>query len=62
MNSQEISTAIENALCELVNLNQSLADYWWSELTDSYDEPIPSQWNEDNLALIEKDVMMQMSI
>jgi len=58
MNSQEISTAIENALYQLANINQSLAEYWWIKLTDSYDEPIPSQWNEDNLALIEMDVMM----
>ena len=59
MTQYEINVAIQTALDNLVNSNRNLYDYWISELFsdangDYLDE---SAWNENNVALIEKDVM-----
>jgi predicted ATP-dependent protease len=61
MTQYEINVAIQTALDNLVNSNRNLYDYWISELFsdangDYLDE---SAWNENNVALIEKDVMNQ---
>lgn len=51
--------AIENALNNLYNSNQMLFDYWCSELFDENDNRIESNWNEENLEMMEHDVMYQ---
>lgn len=63
MNQTEINEAINNAFANLADTNAMLYDYWISELYDiqNDDEMIVSAWNEENLSLMEKDVMMQLS-
>lgn len=59
MNQTEINAAIENALNNLYNLNQSLCDYWISELYDDNEdgEINFTMWTEETLKEIETDVM-----
>jgi hypothetical protein len=59
MTQYEINVAIQTALDNLVNSNRNLYHYWISELFSDVngDYLNESAWNEDNVALIEKDVM-----
>jgi hypothetical protein len=60
MNQDYLNRCIEQALDNLSFLNEMLFDYWLSELYEDDDETmIVSMWNEQTLANIEKDVMMQ---
>ena len=55
-----MNRCIEQALDNLSFLNEMLFNYWLSELYEDDDETmIVSMWNEQTLANIEKDVMMQ---
>lgn len=63
MTQTEINKAISNAFANLADTNTMLYDYWISELYDvDTDEMIVSAWNKENLSLMEKDVMMQLSV
>lgn len=57
MTQTEINSAIQSALDNLINLNQQVFDYWYSELFTIDDEMIQEEWNEVNLNLMEADVM-----
>ena len=60
MTQYEINVAIQTALDNLVNSKfKNLYNYWISELFSDVngDYLNESAWNEDNVALIEKDVM-----
>jgi hypothetical protein len=60
MNQDYLNRCIEQALDNLSFLNEMLFNYWLSELYEDDDETmIVSMWNEQTLANIEKDVMMQ---
>jgi hypothetical protein len=60
MNQDQMNRCIEQALDNLSFLNEMLFNYWLSELYEDDDETmIVSMWNEQSLANIEKDVMMQ---
>jgi hypothetical protein len=55
-----LQKVIFSSLDNLLNTNQQLFDYWYSELFDESDEPILEMWNEQNLYQMEKDVMHQL--
>ena len=57
MNAQ-LFDSIAIAFYNLSKLNTNLYDFWLTELYDSSGEIIETEWNEANLALMEKDVMM----
>jgi hypothetical protein len=60
MNQDHLNRCIEQALDNLSFLNEMLFNFWLSELYEDGDETmIVSMWNEQTLANIEKDVMMQ---
>jgi hypothetical protein len=60
MNQDYLNRCIEQALDNLSFLNEMLFNFWLSELYEDDDETmIVSMWNEQTLANIEKDVMMQ---
>ena len=60
MNQDQMNRCIEQALDNLSFLNEMLFNFWLSELYEDDDETmIVSMWNEQTLANIEKDVMMQ---
>jgi hypothetical protein len=60
MNQDHLNRCIEQALDNLSFLNEMLFNFWLSELYEDDDETmIVSMWNEQTLANIEKDVMMQ---
>jgi len=60
MNQDQMNRCIEQALDNLSFLNEMLFNFWLSELYEDDDETmIVSMWNEQTLADIEKDVMMQ---
>ena len=60
MNQDQMNRCIEQALDNLSFLNEMLFNFWLSELYEDGDETmIVSMWNEQTLANIEKDVMMQ---
>lgn len=53
----EMNNAIAQGLNQLINLNQQVFDYWYSELFDENDDPIMEKWTDQTLNEIEKDVM-----
>jgi len=53
----EMNNAIAQGLNELINLNQQVFDYWYSELFDENDNPVMEKWTDQTLNEIEKDVM-----
>ena len=55
-----LNDSIIFALNILGDCNQMLHDFWVSELYDEDDDPITNVWNDATLAMIEKDVMMQI--
>jgi hypothetical protein len=60
MSQDQLNRCIEQALDNLSFLNEMLFDFWLTELYEDGDEiMIPERWNEETLAIIEKDVMMQ---
>ena len=56
----QVVIAIVNALTNLSNHNEMCHDYWMSELFNDNGTEVWDEWNEDNLALMEKDVMYAM--
>jgi len=60
MTQTEINSAIQTAFDNLLNTNQQLFDYWYSQLFDDNEMPIMEEWNEENLNLMETDVMYQV--
>jgi len=52
-----MNNAIAQGLNELINLNQQVFDYWYSELFDENDNPVMEKWTDQTLNEIEKDVM-----
>ena len=60
MISSAIGDAISIAFYNLSQHNQQVYDYWLSELYDAQGDIIADQWNQQNLDLMEKDVMMAM--
>lgn len=60
MNQEQLNRCIEQALDNLSHYNEMLFNYWCSELYEDDDETIiEPRWNQETLAIIEKDVMMQ---
>jgi hypothetical protein len=57
MNQTEINDAIALAFLNLSELNESLYDYWISELYTVDGNFIEDSWNESNLKKMEDDVM-----
>jgi len=57
MTQTEINICIENAFNNLSALSEQCYDYWISELFDENDSKILSEWNEQNLQSMERDVM-----
>lgn len=53
----EMNNAIAQGLNELINLNQQVFDFWYSELFDENDNPVMEMWTDQTLNEIEKDVM-----
>jgi hypothetical protein len=51
-----IESEIENCLESLYNTNSMVFDYWLSELYDEEDQKIISNWTEENLHEMCKDV------
>jgi hypothetical protein len=60
MTQTEINSAIQTAFDNLLNTNNQLFDYWYSQLFDDNEMPIMEEWNEENLNLMETDVMYQV--
>jgi len=60
MTQTEIQDAISLAFYNLAQVNQMIYDYWLMELYDENGEMITSQWTEDTLNQMEKDVMNQI--
>ena len=56
--SLNVTDAISNAFSNLSELNESLYDYWISELYDVDGDLIWEKWTEETLAQMENDVMM----
>lgn len=50
---------IKECLNVLYSANQMIYDYWMWTLYDMNDEPIESEWNQENLKLIQNDVKIQ---
>lgn len=57
MASNRVVDSIRKAYGNLYGLNVDLHDYWISELYDVNGE-MTDKWNEETLAQMEKDVMM----
>jgi hypothetical protein len=58
----QVAARIRSGIRQLDDLNSMLADYWAMELHEVDGYPIPHRWNSGNLALIERDVMQQLSL
>ena len=65
MTTQLIQTEMNNSIAQglntLINLNQQVFDFWYSELFDENDDPIMEMWTDKTLNEIEKDVMYNSS-
>jgi hypothetical protein len=57
MNQTEVNDAISQAFLNLSTLNESLYDYWISELYTVDGDFIEEAWNESTLKKMEDDVM-----
>jgi len=57
MTQTEVNNAIAQAFLNLSTLNESLYDYWISELYTVDGDFIEEAWNESNLKKMEDDVM-----
>lgn len=57
MTQTQINDAISQAFLNLSTLNESLYDYWISELYTVDGDFIEGAWNESNLKKMEDDVM-----
>jgi hypothetical protein len=62
MNQSQLTLSIYQSLENLFNTNQSLYDYWMSELYDEEGDPIHEMWNEDTLNEMEADVQKQIEV
>jgi hypothetical protein len=54
-----IQSAFETAINNLEQTNQTLCDYWMSELCDENGDLLNEKMTEQNLNMIEKDVAYQ---
>ena len=57
MNQTEVNDAISQTFLNLSTLNESLYDYWISELYTVDGDFIEEAWNESTLKKMEDDVM-----
>jgi hypothetical protein len=60
MIQSELGDAISLAFYNLSQTNQMIYDYWLFQLYDEEGTMIESEWNEENLKLMEDDVMNQL--